>query len=254
MMWTEQTLERLRQLRLHGMADALFAEQNYVDRHDLSFEERLALLVDAEWSNRENRRLSRLLKSAHLKMPDACWEEIDYAHSRGLEKSLMRSFTTGQWITSHHHMLITGPTGVGKTYLASAFGNLACRLGHSTLYYRASRLLSELGMARGDGTYPKLLAKLAKVDVLILDDFGLAPLTPTECHDLLEIIDDRNRLHSTVVASQLPIDGWHTILTDPTIADAILDRLVHNAYKIKLTGDSMRKIRGVSSTQPSIEP
>lgn len=253
-MWTEQTLERLRQLRLHGMADALLVERDQVDRHDMSFEERLALLVDAEWSSRENRRLSRLLKAARLKMPDACWEEIDYAHARGLDKSLMRSFATGQWVVSHHHALLTGPTGVGKTYLASAFGNLACRLGYSALYFRTARLLSELAMARGDGTYPRFLAKLAKVDVLILDDFGIMPLTPTECHDLLEVIDDRNLLHSTVVASQLPIDGWHTALTDPTIADAILDRLVHNAYKIKLTGDSMRKMRGQSQAQTSIEP
>ncbi|RIV22771.1 AAA family ATPase [Alicyclobacillaceae bacterium I2511] len=253
-MWTEQTLEHLQQMRLHGMVQALLTQQEQPDSASLSFEERLALLVDAEWSSRENHRLTRLLKAAHLKIPQACWEEVDYSHPRGLDKSLLRSFVTGQWMTAHHHILITGPTGVGKTYLTCALGNLACRLGHSAMYARTTRLLSELSMAKGDGTYTKLLAKLAKVEVLILDDFGQLPLTPLECHDLMEVIDDRNALHSTVVASQFPIDGWHQVMADPTLAEAILDRLVHNAYKIKLTGESMRKIQGLSPEKSNVEP
>lgn len=245
-MWIEQSVERLRQMRLHGMADALI-HQNPQD-NDLSFEERFSLLVDAEWSTRESRRLTRLLKEAKLKIPQACLEDIDYAHPRGLDKSLMRSFTTGSWLNAHHNILITGPTGVGKSFMACALGNFACRQGKSVRYLRSPRLMTELAMAHGDGTFSRLISKLAKIDVLILDDFGLSSLTPAQSSDFMELIDDRS-LAITIVTSQLPTENWYTMMGDPTIADAILDRLVHNAYKIKLTGESMRKIRGFTPAE-----
>ncbi|MCL6442304.1 MAG: IS21-like element helper ATPase IstB [Alicyclobacillus sp.] len=240
-MWTEQSVEKLRQMKLHGMAEALIRQSP--QENELSFEERFALLVDAEWSARENRRLTRLLKEAKLKIPQACLEDIDYTHPRGLDKSLLRSFMTGSWLHAHHNILITGPTGVGKSFMACALGNFACRQGKTVRYFRSPRLMTELAMAHGDGSFPRLISKLAKIDVLILDDFGLSALTPAQSSDFMELIDDRS-LAITIVTSQLPTENWYTTMGDPTIADAVLDRLVHNAYKIKLTGESMRKIRG----------
>lgn len=248
-MWIEQSVEKLRQMKLHGMAEALIC-QNPQD-NELSFEERFALLVDAEWTTRENRRLTRLLKDAKLKIPEACLEDIDYTHPRGLDKSLLRSFLTGSWLNAHHNILITGPTGVGKSFMACALGNFACRQGKTVRYVRSSRLMTELAMAHGDGSFPRLISRLAKIHVLILDDFGLSPLTPAQSSDFLELIDDRN-FAITIVTSQLPTENWHTTMADPTVADAVLDRLVHNAYKIKLTGESMRKIRGFTPVE-SIE-
>lgn len=240
-MWIEQAVLKLRQMRLHGMADAL-VQQN-PQWVELSFEERFALLVDAEWNARDNRRLTRLLKEAKLKIPQACLEDIDYSHPRGLDKSLMRSFLTGGWLNGHHNILITGPTGVGKSYIACPLGNFACRQGKTVRYVRTTRLMTDLAMAHGDGTFPKLIARLAKIDVLILDDFGLSPLMPAQSSDLMELIDDCSQA-VTIITSQLPTENWYTTFGDPTLADAILDRLVYNAYKIKMTGESMRKIRG----------
>lgn len=245
-MWTEQSVEKLQKMKLYGMAEAFVRLSP--QESELSFEERFALLVDAEWNARENRRLTRLLQEAKLKIPQACLEDIDYTHSRGLNKSLMRSFLSGNWLQAHHNILITGPTGVGKSFIACALGNFACRQGNTVRYLRSPRLITDLAMAQADGTFPKLIAKLAKVDVLILDDFGLSPLTAAQTSGFMELIDDRNRA-ITLITSQLPIEKWHTTMEDPTIADAVLDRLVHNAYKIKMTGESMRKIRGFTPAE-----
>lgn len=239
-MLTQQTIETLKRMRLTGMAEALSAQAHRPDVTELSFEERLGLLVDYEWTYRQDRRLARLLKQARLKLP-ACLEDIDYRHPRGLDRAVMRSLADGQWLRHHQNILITGPTGVGKTYIACALANLACRQGLGARYYRTPRLLAELAIARGDGSYPKLMNQLAKIDLLVLDDWGLAPLTSAEVRDLLEIIEDRYQSRSTIVASQVPLENWHGHMADPTVADAILDRLVHNAHKLFLKGESMRK-------------
>ena len=238
----QQTIEKLRTLQLTAMAAALAAQASQPDIQSLSFEERLGLLVDQEWTHREDRRLARHLKEAKLRTP-ACMEDIDYPQPRGLDRAVLRSLATCEWIRNHQNALITGPTGVGKTFLACALANAACRQSFSARYYRVPRLLSELGIARGDGSYPKLLTRLASVHLLVLDDWGLAPLAAAEARDLLEVIDDRCQTRSTIVATQLPIDQWHAIIADPSLADAVLDRLVHNSHKLILRGDSMRKSR-----------
>jgi DNA replication protein DnaC len=206
----------------------------------LSFEERLGLLVDRESTERENRRLTTRLRQAKLRQT-ACIEDIDYRHPRGLDKTLMTRLTTCQWVRDRHNVLITGPTGIGKTWLACALGHKVCREGWTALYLRLPRFLQELPIAKGDGRYGKLLTTLAKTDLLILDDWGLAPLSDENRRDLLELLDDRYDRRATMVTSQLPVDHWHEALGEPTLADAILDRLVHNAYKIALQGESMRK-------------
>lgn len=238
----QQTIEKLHSMGLTAMANALVAQATQPDVQGLSFEERLGLLVDQEWTYREDRRLARRLQEAKLRLP-ACIEDIDYQQPRGLDRSLMRHLATCEWVRSHQNVLLTGPTGVGKTFLACALGNAACRQGLSARYYRVPRLLSELAVSRGDGTFPKLLSRLARVQLLILDDWGLAPLSAPEARDLLEVIDDRCQTRSTIIAAQLPIDQWHAIIADPSVADAILDRLVHNAHKVVLRGESMRKQR-----------
>lgn len=238
-MLIQQTIEKLKQLRLHGMAECLLNQTSQAD-NDLSFEEQLGLLVDYEWTRRQNRKLERLLKGAKLKV-NACIEDIDYQQPRGLDKKLMLDLRKGNWLLEHRNVLLTGPTGTGKTYLACALGNSACRLGFGTRYYRLSGLLSDLKISRGDGTYPKLASKIAKTNLLIIDDFGMEHLTPVESKELFEIIDDRIDSASTIVAGQLPIEHWHAVLGEPTIADAILDRLIHSSYKIFLKGETMRK-------------
>lgn len=240
-MLTQKTLDRLHQMRLWGMAEAFAAQLQKPDYQALSFEERFGLLVDQEWASRQNRRLARLLSQARLRLP-ACLEDVDYRHPRGLDRSLLRSLSNGDWLRARQNVLITGPTGVGKTFIACALANAACRQGFTARYYRVPRLLAELGIARGDGSYPRLLNQLARIDLLVLDDWGLAPFTDTQGRDLLEVLDDRAQARSTIVASQLPPDHWHGLLPDPTVADAILDRLVHNAHKIALKGESMRKV------------
>lgn len=239
-MLAHQTLSTLRSLKLSGMADAFQQQLEQPATHDLSFEERFALLVDREATSRDSRRLTRLLQMAHLKQP-ACVEDIDYKHRRGLDKSQMAALVSCDWIRAHQQLHITGPTGSGKSWLACALGHQACRQGLSVRYERTSRLLEELRIARGDGSLQKQFAGLAKTDLLILDDFGLKPLAQLERLDLLDLIEDRYHARSTLVTSQLPVENWHEYVGDPTIADALLDRLLNNAHRLPLKGESMRK-------------
>jgi DNA replication protein DnaC len=246
------TLDKLKTLQLWGMLAALEDQQRTPDIDTLTFEERLGLLIDREETTRADRRLRTRLTQAKLRVK-ASIEDIDYRASRGLNKNLMLDLASGRWIDEHHNLLITGPTGVGKTYLACALANQACRLGKKALYQRLPRLLFELEIGKGDGRYQTLLANLQRVDLLILDDWGLAPLTDSGRRDLLEILDDRYNTRSTLITSQLPIDAWHPYLADPTLADAILDRLIHNAHKLALRGDSLRKTKGGLTTPTSPE-
>jgi DNA replication protein DnaC len=247
-MLREPTLSRLRELRLRGMADAYQAQEESAEAAALTFEERLGLLVDAEWTHRRSHTLTRLLREAHLRI-SACPEDVDFSSPRGLDRAALRELFGGRYLAHHQNVLLFGPTGVGKTYLACALGHACCRLGLRARYARLSPLLLEIAVARLDGSHHTLAARLAKTDLLILDDFGLAPLTATEARDLLEVVDDRYESRSCVVASQLPLSEWHRIIADPTLADAILDRLVHNAHKFTLTGESMRKKKGGGSIQ-----
>jgi DNA replication protein DnaC len=243
-MLRNQTLETLYQLKLAGMAQAYAQQLEQPAAHDLSFDERLALLVGAEETERENRKQIRLLRLARLRQSTACVEDIDYRHPRGLERSRMAALITGDFIRQRQNLHITGPTGTGKSWLACAFGQTACRQGLPVRYERVPRLLENLRLSRGDGSYGKKLQQIAKTDLLILDDFGLKPLSSPEKHDLLEIIEDRHGLRSTLVTSQLPIKTWHEYLGDPTVADALLDRLLNNAHRLELRGESLRKNGG----------
>ncbi len=234
------TLEKLTTLRFTGMAAALDEQMQMNSLVDLGFEERLGILLDREMAVRQTRRMNTRLRKARLRQ-DGCIEDINFRHPRGLDKSLVMRLAGCEWVKDHNNLIITGPTGVGKTYLACAFAQKACREGYSTLYLRITKLFEDLALAKGDGRYLKLLASFAKADLLVLDDYGLEQLGRDQRHDLLEILEDRHGLKSTLVTSQLPIDHWHEQIGDPTLADAILDRLVHSAHKIKLNGESMRK-------------
>ena len=240
-MLNEQTIEKLYHMKLNGMAEAFKEQLLQPDLAELSFEERFTLLVDRQWTWKEDRRMRRLLSQAKLKI-NACIEDIDFRAPRGLQKSVILQLASCDWIKNAHNVIITGPTGVGKTYLACALANRACRMGFSTFYIRIPKLFQDLAMAKADGSYSKIMKKLAKSRVLILDDLGLAPMSAQERRDLLEVVEDRHGLASTIVSAQLPIKHWHENIRDPTIADAVLDRLVHNAYKIILKGESMRKL------------
>ncbi len=241
-MLNHPTLEKLQSLKLTGMLKALDEQMQMPECEALSFEERLGLLVDREITERDNRRLKMRLKKAKLRQ-SAIIEDIDYRHPRGLDKSQMLSLAGCQWIQKHHNCIITGSTGAGKTYLACALGQKACREGYSVLYWRLPRLFEQLAAAKGDGRYIRLLAAFERTELIILDDWGMASLTDEQRRDLFEILEDRYDRRSTLVAAQLPIKHWHQIIGDPTLADAILDRLIHNAHKINLKGESMRKKR-----------
>ena len=241
-MLNEQTLEKLYSMKLNGMADAFKEQMRQPNMSELTFEERFGILVDNHWSWREDRQLKILLKNARLK-DNACIEDIDYKTPRGINKSVILSLSNCDWIKNIQNIIITGPTGVGKTYIACALSNSACRKGFSSLYMRAPRLFQEIAVARADGSYPKLMNKILKAKVLIIDDFCITPIKGAESKDLLEVIEDRQGLCSTIISTQLPVEKWFEAIGDPTIADAVLDRLIHNAHKIDLTGDSMRKIR-----------
>lgn len=247
------TLDKLARLRLAGMHQALIEQAETPEIDTLGFEERLGLLVDRELTARDDRRLQTRLRAARLKHRNACLEDIDYRHPRGLDKSLMLQLGACQWIRQGLNLILQGPTGAGKTWIACALAQKACREGFSARYLRLPRLLEELTLAHGDGRFPKLMATFAKTDVIVLDDWGLAPLTAEQRRDLLELLDDRHGQRSAIVTSQLPVDHWHEIIGEPTLADAILDRLVHNAYRINLTGESMRKHRSIAGHQPSTE-
>lgn len=242
-MLNEQTVTTLNSLKLFGMARAF--TQRVADPHQaaLSHAEFLGLLVQDEKTYRDNRRLRRLLRNAKLRQP-AALEDLDYNHPRGLSKQLMLELGSSQWIDTHRTILVSGPAGVGKSFIACALGNFAARAGYTVLYVRAPRLFETLQQARGDGSHLKALAKLGKVQVLIIDDLLMTPLADGERRDLLEIVEDRYQSGATVITSQCPIKDWHPNIGDPTLADAICDRLLNHAYKIELRGDSMRKKQG----------
>ena len=234
------TMEKLQALKLTGMLEALDEQLKSPDIEQLSFDERLGLMIDREMTARDNRRLKTRLKKARLRH-DACMEDIDYRHPRGLKREQIQQLLSSRWIQEHQNVIITGPTGVGKTWLACAMAQKACRDGYTVQYLRLPRLLQDLNLARADGRYVKLMAALAKTDLLLLDDWGLSPLTESQRRDLLEIVEDRHNVKSTLVTSQMPVDHWHELIGDPTLADAILDRLIHNAHRVPLKGDSLRK-------------
>ncbi|MDZ7802098.1 MAG: IS21-like element helper ATPase IstB [Trueperaceae bacterium] len=242
-MLTHPTLEKLRTLQLRGMAAALEDQARTPDIETLSFEERLGLLLDREETTRADRRLKTRLTQAKLRVP-ASIEDIDYQAKRNLDKSVLLNLANCNWIERHQNLVITGPTGVGKTYLACALAHKACQEGHKALYQRLPRLLHDLEIAKGDGRYRSMLASLQRIDLIALDDWGVTPMSDTNRRDLLELLDDRYATRSTLITSQLPVDAWHDYLNDPTLADAILDRFIHNAHRLDLRGDSMRKTRG----------
>ena len=246
-MLQEPMMEKLTAMRLLGMVDALKAQEQDPAVRELSFLERLGLLVDQQWTWRENQALARRLHAARLK--GACVEEIDYRASRGLDKSAIRALAQNStWAAQHENIFVLGPTGVGKSFIACALAQKACRDGYSALYTRAAALFRDLGLARADGSLRSLLARLSRIDVLVVDDWAMAPLTETERRDFWEICEDRYQTRSTILTSQLPVARWHEQIGDPTSADGILDRLVHNAHRIEMRGDSMRKKR---SSQPA---
>jgi DNA replication protein DnaC len=245
------TLEKLKTMKLDGMAQALVEQLEMNVATDLGFEERLGLLVDREANFRDNKRLGTKLRNAKLRH-QASIENIDYAHSRQLDRSLVQDLAGCNWLKQKHNLIITGPTGVGKTYLACALGHQACRYDFTVIYKQTSRLLQELVISKGDGRYFRILNKLSKTNLLILDDWGLDTPTPEQRRVLLELLDDRYERGSTLIASQLPVDLWYENLADPTLADAILDRIIHNAYRLILKGESLRKTKN-NLTQSTLE-
>jgi DNA replication protein DnaC len=238
-MLTHPTIEKLQALHLHAMATAFDEQRGSTQYATLSFDDRVGLLVEKEWTAREQRKLTQRLRNAKLRYP-ASLEDVDFHTPRGLQRDVVLSLGTGAWIRDHHNLLITGPTGIGKSWLASAFVENACRHGFTATYVRAPRLVHDLAVSRGDGSYAQRLAKLAKLDVLAIDDWLLAPLTDGERRDLLEVIEDRTERRSTLIASQLPPTAWHAAIGEPSVADAICDRLIHQAHRLTLKGPTMR--------------
>ena len=249
-MLIQETIQKLNAMRLIGMARGMQGQLADHEIGSLDFEERLSLLVDQEWTYRENRRLGRLLKEARLRESTAL-EDIDWREGRGLNRSQIKSLATLKWRNENRNVIITGATGTDKTFLACAFGNACCRQGHRSYYFRTSKLFEQIKIAKADGSYLKLIKKLAKGRLLILDDWGLAALNDFERQALLEVLEDRYNVSSTIVASQMPIGHWHEFIGNPNLADAILDRLIHNAYKIDLKGGSMRKKKALLDSKPS---
>lgn len=242
-MLEEPMRQKLLAMRLHGMADGLKAQEQDPSARELSFLERLALLVDHQWNWRQNQALARRLHVAKLR-GNACVEDIDFRASRGLDKSVIRALAQeSAWVRQHEHVFVLGPTGVGKSYVACALAQKACRDGYSALYLRAAALFRDLAIARADGSLRLLLAKLSRIDVLVIDDWAMAPLSEPERRDFWEICEDRYQTRSMILTSQLPVSRWHEQIGDPTVADGILDRLVHHAHRIEMRGDSMRKKR-----------
>lgn len=239
-MLTHPLFDKLRQLRCQGMLESLQEQLQQPDMQSLSFEDRVSLMIDREWWLRENNRIKKRLKNANLRQT-ASMEDIDYDPSRGLSKAVMQTLSTCQWVREHQNILLMGPTGTGKSFIASALGHKACLEGFTVSYMRCPRLFQELAVAKGDGRYLKFIQQISKSQVLILDDWGVSPMDEGHRRDLLEILDDRHQYASTIVTSQLPLDHWHDFIGDPTLADAILDRLIHNAHKLELKGESMRK-------------
>jgi DNA replication protein DnaC len=242
-MLNQPTLEKLQTMKLHGMADAFRAQLETTDTSQLSFEERFAMLVDQQWLWKENRALARRLRAAKLKERGVV-EDIDYQHSRGLDRKLIRTLASSEWVRQHQNLLLIGPTGIGKTWLGCALAQKACRDGFTILHKRSAELFRDLAVAHVDGSFGRQLTKLSRIDILVLDDFAMAPLKDGERRDFLELCDDRYQRRSIILTSQLPLAHWHEQIGDPTLADSILDRLVHNAYRIELNGESMRKKRG----------
>lgn len=243
-MLNQQTLHKLYVMRLNGMADAFRQQMEQPDLGGLSFEERFGLLVDRQWSWKEDRALSRRLRNSRLRN-SAVVEDIDYQSPRGLDRALLRSLASeSEWVKQHLNLLLIGATGVGKSWLAAALAHKACRDGYTVYYARASQLFRELALAHADGSFSRLLRRLASIDVLVIDDWAMTPLNDAERRDFLEICDDRYQTRSTILTSQVPVADWHAQIGDPTAADSILDRLVHNAHRIELKGESMRKKRG----------
>jgi len=238
----QQTLDKMNAMKLLGMIEALQQQMGSPEYARLSFDERLGHLVDGEWTYREQRKLKRRLNLAKLRYP-ASLEDVDFKHPRGLDRQQVLSLGSCGWIESHHNLLVIGPTGIGKSYLACAFVERACRRGHSATYLRLPRLLQQLAVARGDGSYSRILARLARFELLAIDDWLLAPLRDTERRDLIEVIEDRSERASTLIASQLPAKDWHAGIGDPNLADAICDRLLHNAHRLELKGPSMRRTK-----------
>lgn len=240
-MLNEPTLEKLRAMRLDGMATSWLEQQKDTAATKLAFDERFGMLVDSEWMHRENKRLRRALKEAKLKLSQACVEDIDYPPRRDLDKAVVRQLSSCRWVEEHQAILITGPTGTGKTYVACALAQQACRKGFRAVYRRSSRLFDELRLAHADGSYVRVLTRLARIDVLVIDDFAIAPVNDEERRHLLELLEDRYGTRSTIVTSQLAPADWHDYLADPTLADAICDRIVHHAHRLVLKGPSRRK-------------
>jgi DNA replication protein DnaC len=248
-MLTQPTIEKLIALRLRGMVEAFREQQESPGAQQLSFEERLGLLIDRQWNWRQNRALERRLRNGRLQGP-ACIEDIDFRTARGLDRPLLRSLTQeSAWVSAHQNLFLLGPTGIGKTWLARAFAQKACRDGYTALFLKAAELFRNLATARADGSHSKLLYQLGRVELLIVDDWAMAPLSDPERRDFLEICDARYQARSTLLTSQLPVASWHSQIGDPTLADSILDRLVHNAHRIELQGESLRKKRGPETSK-----